>query len=119
MDSAIATIVTVSIPVEEKEYKTADGRDYFYNPKTKQSVWEMPAELKACYLQVGSLYSRARPVSTKRCGPGRDTRISSRGVRCVCGFLCALHFHMYVNFMSAHLVCIATISIRNSVIPKC
>merc|ERR1711879_993703 len=30
-----------------KEYKTADGRDYFYNPSTKQSVWEMPAELKA------------------------------------------------------------------------
>merc|ERR1712129_82105 len=30
-----------------KEYKTADGRDYFYNPATKQSVWEMPAELKA------------------------------------------------------------------------
>merc|ERR1712194_376126 len=29
-----------------KEYKTADGRDYFYNPVTKQSVWEMPAELK-------------------------------------------------------------------------
>lgn len=29
-----------------KEYKTANGRDYFYNPVTKQSVWEMPEELK-------------------------------------------------------------------------
>merc|ERR1711920_986107 len=29
-----------------KEYKTADGRDYFYNTATKQSVWEMPSELK-------------------------------------------------------------------------
>merc|ERR1712151_1369650 len=29
-----------------KEYKTADGRDYYYNPVTKQSVWEMPLELK-------------------------------------------------------------------------
>merc|ERR1712039_485083 len=29
-----------------KEYKTADGRNYFYNTATKQSVWEMPPELK-------------------------------------------------------------------------
>ena len=30
---------------EWSEFKTADGRPYFYNSRTMQSTWEKPKEL--------------------------------------------------------------------------
>lgn len=36
---------TLSLP-EWSEYKTADGRIYYYNNRTLESTWEKPAELK-------------------------------------------------------------------------
>lgn len=36
-----------ALPLREwSEYKTADGKIYYYNNRTLESTWEKPAELK-------------------------------------------------------------------------
>lgn len=38
---------TGAFPIPEwSEYKTADGKMYYYNNRTLESTWEKPAELK-------------------------------------------------------------------------
>ncbi|OCT87743.1 hypothetical protein XELAEV_18021441mg [Xenopus laevis] len=41
-----ATLARVTILTEWSEYKTADGKTYYYNNRTLESTWDKPQELK-------------------------------------------------------------------------
>lgn len=41
-----ATLAGATAVSEWTEYKTADGKTYYYNNRTLESTWEKPQELK-------------------------------------------------------------------------
>ena len=42
-----AAPVNTGPPCDWSEHKAPDGRTYYYNSKTKQSLWEKPEDLKS------------------------------------------------------------------------
>ncbi|XP_040262140.1 transcription elongation regulator 1 isoform X3 [Bufo bufo] len=60
--AASATLAGATIVSEWSEYKTADGRTYYYNNRTLESTWDKPQELKEKDKEVEKL---KEPVKTE------------------------------------------------------
>ncbi|XP_053319619.1 transcription elongation regulator 1 [Spea bombifrons] len=56
-----ATLAGATIVCEWSEYKTADGKTYYYNNRTLESTWDKPQELKAKDKEMEKLKEAAKP----------------------------------------------------------
>ncbi|XP_053573125.1 transcription elongation regulator 1 isoform X2 [Bombina bombina] len=56
-----ATLAGATIMAEWSEYKTTDGKTYYYNNRTLESTWEKPHELKEKVKEVEKVKEPAKP----------------------------------------------------------
>ncbi|CAH2277123.1 transcription elongation regulator 1 isoform X1 [Pelobates cultripes] len=56
-----ATLAGATIVSEWSEYKTADGKTYYYNNRTLESTWEKPQELKEKEKEVEKVKELTKP----------------------------------------------------------